>query len=299
MNTALVKVTHKELALGMPIPFPIYSESGKLLLNAGYVLRSDTQLERLFVVGAFRAGEASTGASEQSSANDSIHAGLGADKPAPSQDLPVSAPFPTIAAGPEAFQITLRGENKTTLRAEYVGVVKGRGILVTVPENDESLQLGAEVDVKLLHGRSIYQFRSRVASRSGAPFDILYLDYPQSVTQHTVRQHLRIEVNFPARLLRNDAVMAGFDATVVNLSLNGIGVSLKDATLDKGEHFKLSVRLGISNKSYPLMLNCIVRNTRQMDGHMMIGAELGALPDDIRRLLKDYVFEAATGTNLS
>lgn len=297
MNTALVKVSQNELALGMPIPFPIYSESGKLLLNAGYVLRSDTQLERLFVVGAFRAGEANV----TGPADESPHAGFSASAPAaaPSQPDIVAAAFPTIASGPEAFQITLCGDNNATVRAEYVGVVKGRGILVTVPEMDEVLKLGVEVDVKLLHGRSIYKFRSRVASRSGAPFDILYLDYPQSVTQHTVRQHLRIDVTLPARLLRNDAVMAGFDATVVNLSLNGIGVSLADATLEKGEHFKLAVRLGISNKTHALMLNCIVRNTRQMDGHMMIGAELGAMPDEIRRLLKDYVFEAATGSHLS
>ena len=72
------------------------------------------------------------------------HAGFCASAPAaaPSQPDIVAAAFPTIASGPEAFQITLCGDNNATVRAEYVGVVKGRGILVTVPEKDKARKLG-------------------------------------------------------------------------------------------------------------------------------------------------------------
>ena len=51
---ALVRVSHREISLEVPLAFPVYSVAGKLLLRKGHVIRTPSQLERLFAVGPFR-----------------------------------------------------------------------------------------------------------------------------------------------------------------------------------------------------------------------------------------------------
>lgn len=301
---ALVKVSHVDVKLGAPLEFALYSAAGKLLLSKGYVVQSANQLERIFNVGAFRDDDArSRESTALSGANEALlnavsHAETdgdadGADEANPA--APVS--FPVMAGGPEVFQLTVPGGSHTPVRANYVGSLKGRSLIVALDEPDATLQAGVDVDAKVLFGRSIYLFPTRIVARSSEPFDVLYLDYPQAVKRHTLRQHFRIDVNLPARLLRNDAVTSGFEATVVNLSLNGAGLSVPQASLQIGEHFKLSIRLSVSGRFHAVMVNCMVRNLRNVGSGVMVGAEFGALPEETRHLVKDFVFEAATGAH--
>jgi c-di-GMP-binding flagellar brake protein YcgR len=297
---ALVKVSHVDVKLGTPLEFPLYSAAGKLLLSKGYVVQSANQLERIFSVGAFRDedGRGREPAGPRSATDPLLtsvahHASGDATDDAP----PAPVSFPAMGGGPEVFQITVPNSAHAPVRANYVGSLKGRSLMVALDEPDPALQAGVAVDAKVLFGRSIYLFPTRIIARSDEPFDVLYLDYPQAVKRHTLRQHFRIDANLPARLLRNDAVTTGFEATVVNLSLNGVGFALSQASLQIGEHFKLSIRLNVSGRFHAVVVNCVVRNLRNVGSGVMVGAEFSALPEETRHLVKDFVFEAATGAH--
>jgi hypothetical protein len=99
-----------------------------------------------------------------------------------------------------------------------------------------------------------------------------------------------------ARVIRNDVAAAGYDATVVNVSIDGLQLSLRDATLVPGEHFKLALRLPTDGKMHAVLWNCVARNVRRKKDGVLVGAEFGARTDEAKVLLKDFVFEMATGT---
>ncbi|WP_345814840.1 PilZ domain-containing protein [Paraburkholderia sp. PREW-6R] len=288
-------MSQHEISLDNPLAFPVYSAAGKLLLGKGQVIQTSSQLARLFDVGAFREDVSRESRSTQEGQQPVLISTSNREpvrKPAAS-----GGAFPAIWSQPENFLLTpVNGQ--APLSVHYVGMVKDESLLVRLPEGHEPLQQGTELDAKLLIGRNLYTFRTTVASSTQTPFEITFLHYPEAVTKHVVRQHFRVAVDMPARLLRNDALTAGFSATVNNLSLNGVGVELEDCTLEQGEHFKLSLRFGLGGRAHAILLNCVARNVRTSNGKIMVGAQFSGIADDARRLVKDFVFEAATGSSL-
>ena len=51
--TSLVKVAPGVLTVGKPLPWKVYDENGNLLLNQGYVIQTESQLEKLYHHGLF------------------------------------------------------------------------------------------------------------------------------------------------------------------------------------------------------------------------------------------------------
>jgi hypothetical protein len=121
------------------------------------------------------------------------------------------------------------------------------------------------------------------------------LDYPESVKKCAIRTQLRVGSNIPGRLIRNDLV-TGFDATVVNVSLNGLGICLQDATVEPGEHFKFVLRITLQGKLHAVYVNCIARNVTRAKSGLMVGAELRGVSEEAKNVLRNYIFEVATGT---
>lgn len=288
----LVKVSQREVKLGAPLEFSVYSAAGKLLLSKGYVLQSTSQIDRLFDVGAFR--DQSTPSRQTSEAGSRLPVFTPTRRPSEAP-IATNTDFPAMIVKPEAFHLTIVGGDGVPIASNLVGVVSGQGLLITVDSHFEALLPGTEVEVKILFGRNIYRFSTRAVGRSAAPFEIVTLDYPQAVSKVTLRQHFRVKTALTGRLLRNDGMTSGFDASIVNLSLSGLRLSLSSVSLNVGEHFQLSIRLCINGRFQAVMLNCVARNRSQSEEATLIGAEFGALSDETRRLVKDFVFEAATG----
>ena len=287
----LVKVSPQEIKLGAPLEFSVYSVAGKLLLSKGYVLESVTQLDRLFDVGAFRDRSVGFGGASVASPRVPVFA-----RPVSPAKAPVAmeVDFPAMVVKPEAFLLTIGGGAGVPLTAKLVGVVNGQGLLITIEDAQAAILPGTEVEVKIVFGRNAYQFSSTVLACNEMPFGIVTLDYPRRVKKVTLRQYFRVRTDLTGRLLRNDGMTSGFDASLVNISLNGVRLSLSGAIVNVGEHFQLSVRLCVNGRAHAVMLNCVARNCRRNGESVIIGAEFGALSDDTRRLVKDFVFEAVT-----
>lgn len=303
----LVKISQRDVRPGTPLEFAIYSAAGKLLLGKGYVVQSESQIERLFDMGAFR-DDAPPDAESQS-----VHGKRAPGDVIREKLLTSTASFsgsrenvsttllPAMSASPEAFVVNVRGRESRPVRARYFGMMQDQFLLVGVPDlcdQQESLVAGVELDAKILIGTSVFRFPTTIAARHATPFDVLYLAWPEKVDRQTLRRHVRVETRLPARLLRNDAVTSGFEATVLNMSANGVGLSLNGATLQLGEHFRLSVRLSAGGRFHAVMLTCIVRNQRITEAGMTVGAEFGTQAEETRRIVKDFMFDAATGARL-
>ncbi|WP_438392427.1 PilZ domain-containing protein [Caballeronia sp. DA-9] len=295
---ALVKIAAHELALDKPTGFRVYSAAGKLLLSEGHLLRSETQLERLLTNGAFREDNP-RGANPDKSCTG--HAALlstaSHTTPRANPASAVVTCFPVMPTSVEVFHLSPSGNADVSFRADYVGAVKDRALLVIAPDSAAMLQPGAELEAKVICGREVYSFHTRVAGRDALFPGVISLDYPAEVRKRTIRQHLRLQTHMSARLIRNDVVATGFDAEVLNIGANGIGFFLPDTTLERGEHFKLALRLKVDRRNHALMLNCIARNVAPLKGGMKVGAEFGALTDDVRSVVQRHIFELATGAS--
>ncbi|SAK92919.1 Flagellar brake protein YcgR [Caballeronia pedi] len=297
---ARVRVSCADLSVGVPLQFPIYSVSGDLLLGRGYVIQKQDQIDRLIEMKAFRhemRGE------YRGIQNGPVFGILNTNARTQSRESrsqgPVVTTFPAFTRGPEFFLLSVRRQEDVSFSVNFVGTLKGQSLLVTVPQCADAFQPGAEVKGKIVVGRYIYMFHSRVQARVLEPFDILHIDLPVQATRQIFRRHLRVDVDLNARVIRNDMTTAGFDATIVNLSIGGMGISVPEADLMVGEHFRISLRLPAGDGFGPsLMLTGIVRNASVRSAqHRVFGVELQGLSDQERASLQNYIFDIATSLN--
>lgn len=289
---ALVKVTARDIKIGAPIDFAIYSASGRLLLTRGHCVQSDSQRERILAVG-FR--DPDVGRAEQVGAAGKLLISTGKHAAA-AMDNSVTTSIP--AALPktlDGLQVTLIGREGRPLRTGFVGAIRGDALILTPSSENEPMTIGAEVECKALLGRKVYKFSSKVIGTSETPVKLVYLAYPNVVQTHVVRKHVRLSTDLAGRLIRNDVVAAGFDAVVENVSLGGVALRLSDALLNVGEHFKLALRLRADGKLHAVVFNCIARNTRRCaDGAILVGAEFSSQTVETVALLRLHLLETAT-----
>ncbi|KWU19147.1 PilZ domain-containing protein [Burkholderia cenocepacia] len=296
---ALVKVAFHEVTAGTPLDYAVYSASGKLLAAKGYVFQSEASVERLFAAGAFKEGAASRTPSRKPAASPT--AVSAEPKGAASHQAleAVVTDFPCAPTGPEVFQLSLKGADDRVFRADYVGAIKGKTLLVSAPADAPQFQAGSVLIAKVFFGRHIYLFETRVLARHNMPSDIVHLEYPQKTRRHILRKHLRVDVQLRGQLFLHDSVTTGRDATVVNASLSGLGVHCAESLLAVGDHFQLAVKLPFDDRIHPVMLHAVVRNVRNAPAiGQAIGAEIWQPSDDLRNHLQSFIFEAALGPSI-
>jgi c-di-GMP-binding flagellar brake protein YcgR len=295
----LVKLSAQELQVGTPLPFAVYSASGKLLLTRGYCVRSEGQRDRILAAGGFRDEDAPIERphGEGVMSSELLISTAKHDAPINRPKLDRAAAVTgTLPKTLESMQLTLVGCDHPPVQAEFVGSVAGSALVVTAGSVHELLDAGMSVECKGLLGRKIYRFSSTVIGRSESPVKVAYLAYPQTVQTQVVRKDVRVSTELAGRLIRNDCVAAGFDVAVVNVSLGGVALRLADALVNVGEHFKLALRLRADGKVHAVVFNCIVRNLRRAAGAVLVGAEFSNRSVDTTALLRIHMFETATGS---
>lgn len=293
----LVKIAPHELKIGTPLPFAVYSASGKLLLTRGYCVRSEGQRDKLLTAGGFRDEDASAERDDATSAPSNLLISTAKHEASAAESAnPLASIAGTLPKVIDAMQLSLVGQTHAPLQTEYVGSIAGQALLLTCTTGHDLLQPGAEIDCKALRGRKVYMFRSTVIGRSETPVSLVYLAQPDTVRTHIVRKHVRVSTELAGRLIRNDCIAAGFDVTVVNVSLGGVALSAGDAVVNVGEHFKLALRLRADGKLHAVVLNCIARSLRHVNGAVLVGVEFSNRTADITALLRAHLFEMATGS---
>ena len=294
---ALVKISAHELELGRPLRFRIYSAGGKLLLGEGNALRSESQRDRLLTIGAYRENDAFEYKSTDAVVGDTVLISTAARAPTDRFAVePFPGRFPRLPSSIEQFQVTACAGQAAPVHVKYVGAIPELALLVMVPDDSEDIQVGTELEAKVIFGRAAYAFRTCVAAQDSRIPELIQLEYPALIKKHTIRKHMRIDTRLSARLIRNDVVAIGFDAQITNLSASGIGFFLPDAALEVGEHFKIAVRLKVDRREHAVVFHCVARNRSVKGNGLRVGAEFSALPDETRRVTQAYIFQQATGS---
>jgi hypothetical protein len=295
---ALIKVTARDLEIGTPLPFAVYSSSGKLLLARGYFVQSEIQRDRILAAGGLRSEDALEGTSGGGAGRrDLLISTARHDKEMREAIFDeVTARADTVPKIIDSIQVTVSGSQHPPFQTDFVGSISGSALLVTASTGHEVLKTGADVACNALRGRKIYKFRSSVLVRSETPVRVIYLAWPESVQTQVVRNHVRVSTQLPGRLIRNDCVAAGFDVTVANVSLGGVAFRAHEAIVNVAEHFRLGLRLRAGGKLHAVMFNCVARNLRRIQSGVLVGAEFSSQTADTMAVLRQHMFETATGS---
>ena len=293
----LVRLSQREITIGVPLPFSVYTEDGRLLMGRGHVVHSEQQCEKLFAFGAFRhpfPGERRDDAKPENAGDTPVLAGRARRQ---HDDQTLVGPFPTAGCMPEDFVITLADGPEISARTRFVGLLEKESLLLAGNGVDPAFTPGVAVEGQFIAGRHRHAFQSEIIGRHTVPFDVLYLRYPGEVRSRALRRHVRVGIDVAARLSRNDRPMAGTEVRAVDLSSAGVGllVNANSNSLTPGEHFKLSLPLTRAGRVRTAPLNCIARNRRTRDGETLVGAEFGNTSGDVRALVNDFVLDVLTG----
>lgn len=291
----LVPLSQREVTIGVPLPFSVYTAEGRLLIGRGHIVHSKEQCERLFALGAFRQPFPSERRDDAKPAHKETPTAAARTRRDHEEQVFVGT-FPTTGCTPEDFVITMADDSGLSARTQFVGLLDGVSVLVAGNDIDPAFAPGVAVDGQFISGRYRHAFQSEVIGRHADPFDVLYLRYPDKVRARPLRRHVRVGIDVAARLSRNDRPMAGTEVRAVDLSPAGVGLLVNSNSLAPGEHFKLSLPLPRAGRVSTAPLNCIARNRRARGGETLIGAEFGHTPGEVRALVRDFVLDVLTGT---
>ncbi|MEI6000456.1 flagellar brake protein [Paraburkholderia bengalensis] len=290
----LVPLSQREVTIGVPLPFSVYTADGRLLIGRGHIIHSAEQCERLFALGAFRhplPGERRHDANPAQSGEAPAAARARRDH----DDQVFVGPFPNSGCTPEDFVISLASGPALSARTRFVGVLDDVSLLLSGSGVDAAFAPGVAVEGQFIAGRYRHAFDSEVIGRHTAPFDVLYLRHPKEVRSRTLRRHVRVGIDVTAHLSTNDRPMAGTEVRAVDLSAAGVGLLVNSNSLAPGEHFKLSLPLAHAGRVRTAPLNCIARNRRTKGADTLVGAEFGNTSGDVRALVREYVLDILTG----
>jgi hypothetical protein len=302
----LIKVRAGDVTLGRPTDFAIYSAEGQLLLREGQVITSESLLDRLYLLG-HREGQVAAG---KPSPRATVEARptlteernqllLGTSHP-PEHSLTArpllpgqSASLPSLGKMVEFFNLTPAG-GEEALCVELIGVVSDQALIVRhlVDEDEPTLTAGVVYDAQLFTGSRLFKFTTRLLHESVGPVDCRFLQYPESVSQASVRKHQRVPTSIPGRLLSGEYQRPAANVTVDDVSAIGVKVSAREDLLTVGQSAQLSMNLSLDSHLRPVTVVVEVRNRQQHGEQFSYGLEFVRISEEVRRDIKDFVLES-------
>ncbi|ABE37234.1 pilZ domain protein [Paraburkholderia xenovorans LB400] len=300
---ALVKLQPGDITSDDPIPFPIYSADGKLLLQEGQSVTTSSLLDRLYDLGYRKSTEKVRSGpfnpvshAPQVNTELLISSAHAHEKALPKPEAISGRSMnvlPTLKHRVEFFRLTPAGGSEA-IHVDLVGVVHEKTIIVRSTGPDESVVLDPEhsYQAKLFTGSHLSTFSTRLTPDGVGPFGCYYLEYPDNLIHATVRKHRRVTTSFPAKLQSGEYQRASVDVTVSNISLIGAGVSSSVDFLTVGQSARLSMNLSVAQRVRPVEVYVEVRNRREKDGGFFYGLEFVRVSDEVRLEIKDFVLDS-------
>lgn len=237
-QSEFTKIGVKDIEIGKPLLYPLYDGNRVLLLKRGAVVESAHQCEQLIERGLYRNLKERAALTEQAPVA----------KEAPTSRESMTTLEATKIRIGDALQMQSSAE-APRLTVKLIGYLKGRGLIVSVPESDGEfvmLKEGQSFIVRFFSGQNAYAFTSVVARQTSVPFPQVYLSYPREVRGLVIRKDSRIDVDLIASISLEDesGVSAG---KIVNLSTGGAALRAKGRLGGKGDTISVKFKILIND----------------------------------------------------
>lgn len=286
-----------EIAVGKPLPWPVFDKNKKLLLREGYVIETLHQVEVLCANGLFRNKQWKPPI--RSSNTEAVDQVPDAAKNAAEKQVPLSALKLNIG---ESLQMQSLTEQKPErYYVKLIGHIEKRSVMVTTPVVDGSVLLMREGQAFVLRGfsgRSTFSFKVNVLRVCNMPFPYLHLSHPAFVQSTAIRQHNRIKANIVVSVsnLTHPELVEKQPAAVVDLSLVGALLDARKQLGEAGDTLAIALRVKVGDMDAYLTLNAMVRNVRSEVSEARPeplyhhGMEFLEMPPNDKMILQNFVY---------
>jgi len=182
-----------------------------------------------------------------------------------------------------------------TSKSTFIGMKPGEYLIIATPRSfDRFLENPApdkQIIVKYLCNGIIFAFKSKILQSLPAPFDLLFLQYPQQVEQRYIRSLKRIKCFIPAKATCNGEETIG---SILDINIRGCGCMLQSLdshdplTWKIDEHVSLRCRFpGIEGE---IEISGLIKNIRVTSEGTVIGiAFFRKMKPEIEDIITQYI----------
>ncbi|BCB27899.1 hypothetical protein SKTS_27850 [Sulfurimicrobium lacus] len=294
---SLVPLRIGDIAVGKPLPWPVYGPNHKLLLREGFVIETQRQLEVLVKDGVYRShtwggsvlrGKGAPQEPKQKQAEETVEA-----KSYSFEELK-----PRVG---DAVQIQVMDERYPV---KLMGYAKGVTIMVSSPVVNGGVILlreGQPVVVRSFSGKDAYAFSSSILRVCNSPLPYLHLAYPKTVQSVTVRKTARAEFNLIGTVTNttNPDLAANRPMRISDLSVSGASFSVDGSIGGKGDGLSLvfRVKLNETDTSVAITVCCVVRSVSSEPevgaaaDTLRYGVQFTDVPTDVSLLMQNMIYQ--------
>lgn len=205
-----------------------------------------------------------------------------------------------LATGyPIQLHVSERGGKLGRYFCRYIGCVKDKSILVSpLVAGGRELDLNSDkqVTARLMIGRGICVFPTRVMSIQQKPLAMMYLEYPDDVDFKSIRNAERVETGLDIivnNALKRDQVSEG---KLRDISITGARIEIYRPIAELDDEVIICGDYPIESINQTMRVNAVIRSRsksapRNSNIHQPItyGVEFIRLPDEKRLILYGYV----------
>lgn len=300
-SLSLTPVTAHLISVGKALPRSIYSASGDLLLSQGFIVESSEQMESLLNNGYFRK-TGDEGVRVQADTGAPVTKSLEQAAPADANDAQsgrVVMDEVRWQVG-ETFFLHQQGAS-VRYTARFIGYVKNRTVLVTMPIVDDKYVLVRDSQifvVRAFSGKKAYAFSAFVVKSVHTPHPYLHLSYPKELSCATIRHRARISVNVIAAVSLDGQEDAA--AAVINdMSLGGASASIRHPFGEVGQRGRIKFKITAVGETVYMDVSTILRSIIPVEngGGCKHGYEFVDLSTHDRLVLSAYFHQAEVERN--
>jgi hypothetical protein len=289
-----IPVRLAEIYVGRPLLWPVYDGYGNLLLKSGFVIESQSQIEKLSLNGFFRNNPADGQTrSPQRGGGTGVHA------------IPETANSTAVGMDEVRWNVgeplSLQPHDNPTLRytVRLIGFVKNKTVMVTAPTLDGQfcfIRDGQTFTVRSFSGKKAHVFMAAAVKSVHAPFPYLHLSYPQEVRATLIRKGSRATVNLIAAVSLGQPVRTAA-TKLIDLSVAGASAVSRQPFGAKGEQGLLKFKLQVADHSAILSLAAILRSVTLSDSGDLWnhGFEFLDVAVEQRMILSAFVHQTLAG----
>lgn len=306
--SALTPIRISEVAVGKPLPWPVYDARGKLLLQRGLVIANVAQLEGIaahgfFVDARWQPGDGMAFAAAPAKPRKVGH--TGARRP---KDIlpPATAPAVIVRMDDvrwrigETFFLQSTENQKVRYSVPLLGFAKNQTVLVGLPMAEGKLEFireGQSFVVRAFASKKAYAFSAVAVKAALTPHPYLHLSWPKLVDCTVVRQDSRAAVRIIASVSLDEPERVAA-TTLSDLSVGGCSGPLKQPLGVAGDEGRIKFRVCAAGTDEYLNLKMVLRSVVPLSdgsGELQHGFEFVEVPRRERLVLAAFVHQTLVG----
>lgn len=184
----------------------------------------------------------------------------------------------------------------THYSVRFMGGLKGQSLMTTLPVIDRQglwMRPGGEYIFRVLSGRHIYAFVSRLIKARAHPYPYAHFTWPDDIEAKKVRRSPRIGLHLESTAQKADG--SEQPVTLLDLSLQGAQVEAGAPLGIAGDRLRIALPLHLAEANRKLTLDAHIRNIAEGEPPRY-GLEFEPLADEDQLLLHFFIdYQIAEG----